>query len=99
MNESVYKSRFRVVSVHQAILVFVQQPHALAQAQPANSRQNQKFNLMGSCALAHYDRGTGRVEHGMSCAGCQLALEEDIIGSRGEQCPGIRGSRQGICPG
>ncbi len=40
---------------------------------------------MGSCALPYYDRRTGRVEHGMSCAGCQLALEKDIIGSRGEK--------------
>jgi hypothetical protein len=84
MNESLYKSRITVVSVHQAILVSGQQPHALAQAQPASSGRNQKFNFMGSCALPYYDRRTGRVEHGMSCAGCQLALQKDIIGSRGE---------------
>lgn len=85
MEESVHKSRITVVSVHQAILVSGQQPHALAQAQPASSRRNKKFNFMGSCALPYYDRRTGRVEHGMSCAGCQLALEKDIIGSRGEK--------------
>ncbi|KAI0838872.1 hypothetical protein F5Y06DRAFT_34142 [Hypoxylon sp. FL0890] len=85
MEESVYKSRVTVVSVHQAILVSGRQPHALAQAQPANSGRNQKFNFMGSCALPYYDRRTGRVEHGMSCAGCQLALEKYIIGSRGEK--------------
>jgi len=84
MKESVNKSRITVVSVHQAILVSGQQPHSQAQAQPANSGRNQKFNFMGSCALPYYDRRTGRVEHGMSCAGCQLALEKDIIGSRGE---------------
>ncbi|KAI1301108.1 hypothetical protein F5Y03DRAFT_363084 [Xylaria venustula] len=83
MNESVHKSRITVVSVHQAILVSGQQPHALAQ--PANSGWNQKFSFMGSCALPYYDRQTGRVEHGLSCAGCQLALEKDIIGSRGEK--------------
>lgn len=85
MDESVYKSRVTVVSVHQATLVSVQQPHALAQAQLAISGGNQKFTFMGSCALPHYDRRTGRVEHGMSCAGCQLALEKDIIGYRGEE--------------
>ncbi|KAK4172730.1 cyclin-like F-box [Triangularia setosa] len=74
MKESAQKSRITVVSVHQAIL-----------AQPANSGRNQEFNFMGSCALPYYDRRTGRVEHGMSCAGCQLALEKDIIGSRGEK--------------
>jgi len=85
MKESVYKSRITVVSVHQAILVSGRQPHALSQAQLANSRQNQKFNFMGSCALPYYDRRTSRVEYGMSCAGCQLALEKGIIGSRGEK--------------
>lgn len=85
MEESAYKSRITVVSVHQAILVSGQQPHALAQAQPADAGRNRKFNFMGACALPHYDRRTGRVEHGMSCAGCQLALEKGIIGSRGEQ--------------
>lgn len=84
--KSLYKSRVAVVSTHQAKLLFEQQPHApAAQAQPASSVRNQKFNFMGSCALPHYDRRTGRVEHGMSCAGCQLALEKDIIGARGER--------------
>ena len=84
MMESVYKSRVTVVSVHQAILASGQQPHALVQVQVANLGRNQKYNFMGSCALPYYDRRTGEVEHGMSCAGCQLALEKDIIGSRGE---------------
>jgi hypothetical protein len=76
MEESVYKSRITVVSVHQAKLVSGRQPHAAA----AQAR-NRKLNFMGSCALPYYDRRTGRVEHGISCAGCQLALEKDIIGS------------------
>ncbi|KAH9217751.1 hypothetical protein DL95DRAFT_434583 [Leptodontidium sp. 2 PMI_412] len=62
----------------------VQQPHALLQAQPASSERNQKFNFMGSCALPYYDKRTSKVEHGMSCAGCQLALEKDIVGARSE---------------
>ncbi|AEO53072.1 hypothetical protein MYCTH_2051335 [Thermothelomyces thermophilus ATCC 42464] len=86
MEESVHKSRITVVSVHQAKLVSGQQPHAAAaQAQPANWGRNRKFNFMGACALPYYDRRTGRVEYEMSCAGCQLALEKDIIGSRGEK--------------
>lgn len=40
---------------------------------------------MGSCALPYYDKLNGVVEHGMSCAGCQLALEKDIIGTKGEK--------------
>lgn len=84
MTESVYKSRIAVVSVHQASLIRRQQPHALLQAQPASSERNQNFNFMGSCALPYYDKRTGKVEHGMSCAGCQLALEKDIVGARSE---------------
>lgn len=38
---------------------------------------------MGSCALPYYDEQTGAVEHGVSCAGCQVAIEKDIIGTRG----------------
>lgn len=82
MEESVRKSRITVVSLHQATLVSKPQPPTLAQA---NSGRNQKFNFMGSCALPYYDRRTGRVERGISCAGCQLAIEKDIIGSRGEK--------------
>jgi hypothetical protein len=85
MDESAQKLRITVVSVYQAALVSGQQPHSHPLAQPANSVRNEKLNFMGSCALPYYDRRTGRVEHGMSCAGCQLALEKDIIGSRGEK--------------
>lgn len=86
MEESVHKSRITVASTHQAKLVFGRQPHAAAiQAQPANPGRNRKLNFMGLCALPYYDKRTGRVEYGISCAGCQLALEKDIIGSRGEK--------------
>ncbi|KZF20440.1 hypothetical protein L228DRAFT_254066 [Xylona heveae TC161] len=85
MMESAYKSRFTIVSVHQAILVSGQQSHTLVQVPLANSGGNKKYNFMGSCALPYYDRRTGKVQHGILCAGCQLALEKDIIGSRGEK--------------
>jgi hypothetical protein len=85
MEETVCKSRITVVSVQQARLVSRQRPDAQSQAQPANSGRNQKFNFMGSCALPFCDRRADRVEHGVSCAGCQLALEKEIIGSRGEK--------------
>ncbi|KAG6089351.1 hypothetical protein E4U15_003171 [Claviceps sp. LM218 group G6] len=82
MNESTYKSQITVTSVHQAMLVSGQQP----QAQSAVSgRKLKNLNFMSSCALPYYDRQTDRVEHGISCAGCQLALEKGIIGSRGEK--------------
>ncbi|OTB01163.1 hypothetical protein M426DRAFT_75345 [Hypoxylon sp. CI-4A] len=85
MDESVYKSRFTVVSVHQALLIAERQSHALGQVLSAGSGRYQIYNFMGSCALPYYDRQTNKVEHGMSCAGCQLAIEKDIIGYRGEK--------------
>lgn len=83
INESVQKSRIAIVSLHQATSVSARQSHALPQVQPASSDRNQKFNFMESCALPYYDKQTGRVEHGIPCAGCQLAVEKDIIGTRG----------------
>ncbi|KAI2619014.1 hypothetical protein GGS26DRAFT_573829 [Hypomontagnella submonticulosa] len=75
----VQKVPVKAVSVHQAISVSGRQLPAL----PRIWRLNKKFNFMGSCALPHYDTRTGNVEYGMACAGCQLALEKGIIGSRG----------------
>ncbi|KAK4163130.1 cyclin f-box [Cladorrhinum sp. PSN259] len=68
------------VSVHQALLVSGQQPHSQAQARPAYLERNQTYKTVASCALPYYDRRTGTVEHGMSCAGCQLAYEKDMRG-------------------
>lgn len=85
IEESVYKFRMAVVSLHQARAVFGQRLHAPVQTPSVNSGRDQRYRFMGSCALPYYDRRIGRVEHGVSCAGCQLALEKDIIGSRGEQ--------------
>ncbi|KAG6131913.1 hypothetical protein E4U38_003653 [Claviceps purpurea] len=82
MNESTYKSQITVTSVHQAMLVSGQQPRAQS---AVSGRKQKNLNFMSSCALPYYDRQTDRVEHGISCAGCQLALEKGIIGSRGEK--------------
>ncbi|KAJ3524817.1 hypothetical protein NM208_g11905 [Fusarium decemcellulare] len=52
--------------------------------QPVDVEGDKKYNFMSTCALAYYDGRTGKVEQGVSCAGCQLALEKEIIGARGE---------------
>ncbi|KAH7238146.1 hypothetical protein BKA59DRAFT_481492 [Fusarium tricinctum] len=85
MEETVHKSRIAIVSRHQASLICKRPSDALGQAQTTVSERNRKFNFMGSCALPYYDKLTGNVEHGMSCAGCQLALEKDIIGTKCEK--------------
>lgn len=84
MSEYVQNSRVAIVSVPQAISVSGRLPQGPAQTQFSNSQRNQKFNFMGACALPYYDKQTGEIEHGMSCAGCQLALEKKIIATRAE---------------
>ncbi|KAM7209778.1 hypothetical protein V8F06_014839, partial [Rhypophila decipiens] len=80
--ESTYKSHVTVVSAYQALLLSGQQPNSQTRAQLVNwGPQNPRFNFMGSCALPYYDGRTRRVEHGMSCGGCQLAVERDIYDS------------------
>ncbi|KAF5586419.1 cyclin f-box [Fusarium pseudocircinatum] len=70
MEESVHKSRFTIVSLHQASLISGQQPQATGQVYSASSELRRKYNFMGSCALPYYDK---------------LALEKDIIGARGDR--------------
>lgn len=85
MSEYVRNSLVAIVSVPQAIPVCARLPQGPAQTQFRNSQRNQKFNFMGACALPYYDKQTGEVDHGMSCAGCQLALEKSIIATRAEE--------------
>ncbi len=85
MDERVYKSRITVASAHQARLLFGQRANDPALVPPASPGLDPKFDFMGSCALPYCDGRTGRVQHGMSCAGCQLALEKNILGSRVEK--------------
>ncbi|KAI1405320.1 hypothetical protein F4819DRAFT_444796 [Hypoxylon fuscum] len=87
MDESTHKSRIAVVSVPQVRFVSGRQPHVPDQEPTANTerkRRNKEFTFMASCALPYHDKQTGEVEHGMSCAGCQLALDRYILGFRGE---------------
>ncbi|SCN76309.1 uncharacterized protein FFB20_05233 [Fusarium fujikuroi] len=85
MEESVRKSRITIVSLHQAGLISSREPQTTGQVYATSSERRRKFNFMGSCALPYYEKVSGNAEHGISCAGCQLALEKDIIGSKGEE--------------
>lgn len=85
LEDSVRKPRTTIISVHQTILICGRQPHIQPQVPPLNSHHNRRFNFMGACALPWYDRPTGTVECGISCAGCELALEKGIIGTWGER--------------
>jgi len=81
MHQSVQESHITAVSVYEAMLVLRQIPGVRTQQTHQDNRALIcKFNFMGSCSLPYYDRRIGRVEHGLSCAGCQLALERVITG-------------------
>ncbi|KAH9905491.1 hypothetical protein F4778DRAFT_710223 [Xylariomycetidae sp. FL2044] len=41
---------------------------------------------MVSCALPYCDKPTNKVEDGVSCAGCQLALHKTLLGNLFRQC-------------
>jgi hypothetical protein len=80
VDESVRKRRNTLVSAHQARLVFGQQAHTPVQEQATNwTRRTSVFRYMAACALDYHDRTTGRVEHGISCAGCQHAWEVGLL--------------------
>lgn len=76
MSESVQNYRVAIVPTQQAIVVRGRLPQGSVQTHSIISKRNQKFRFMGACALPYYDRQTGKIEHGMSCAGCQLALRK-----------------------
>lgn len=45
MDESIYKTRIAIVSVHQAVLICRRRPHARVQAQPVSSERQKKLNF------------------------------------------------------
>ncbi|PVI03897.1 hypothetical protein DM02DRAFT_519788 [Periconia macrospinosa] len=75
--QCVRKSRNAIVSVQQVRQVYEQRLSVKAGASQAQEISPEVYYILEfktSCALPHYDRRTGNVEHAMSCAGCQLTL-------------------------
>jgi hypothetical protein len=82
MCETPLKSRVALVSLYQVTLVCGRESRTLAGIEWVGFNRGPKLNFMGACALPRFDEKTGKVEHGVSCAGCQLASEKDIAGTR-----------------
>lgn len=76
--------RTRTTLVHHRQVLAIAGPEALAKVQTDECRRMRerslRYNYMVCCALPYYDRRNDRVEYGLSCAGCQLAL------NRGPTC-------------
>ena len=87
LEECRHKLRARLVSIQRAILVSERGTVDKGQGQTRSLNVGliSKFRFMASCALPFFDIHTGIVEHGISCAGCQLAIERDIGGARGKE--------------
>ena len=79
MNGSVQKPRIAIVSLYQATLICGRTSPELTDIQDTGFNQTHKLNFMGSCALPYHDKKTNTVEHVISCAGCQAAINKDII--------------------
>lgn len=84
MNETVQKARIAIVSLYQATLICGRTSPELTDLKQTGFNETHKFNFMGSCALPYYDKETDTVDHGVSCAGCQEAINKDIITPRVE---------------
>lgn len=85
MEETFFKPRSRLVSLHEALLIYWQREDSSTLAQPIRSERSPKLNFLASCALPFYDRQASRSEHGISCAGCLLAVEKGTSDSDGEE--------------
>ncbi|KAL4939505.1 hypothetical protein BDV06DRAFT_214222 [Aspergillus oleicola] len=69
--------RFAIVSLYQATSIYNRKPPARQETDLLSSYRNQNTNLMGACALPYHDKEIGSVERGISCAGCQLDIEDE----------------------
>ncbi|RAK97688.1 F-box protein [Aspergillus ibericus CBS 121593] len=83
MLETAPKSHITSVPARSISSAYPMQPNALAQAQLTRFGLIQMHNATGSCALPYYDKETGEVERGISCVGCQRAIERELFGTRG----------------
>ncbi|KAK3367199.1 hypothetical protein B0T24DRAFT_709869 [Lasiosphaeria ovina] len=89
--ELAQKSRRTLMSFHHALLACkpadsLQRPHAYLRHVWRYPHTSRRYNFMGACALPYYDAHGGTVEHGMSCAGCQRAFEQEFVGDNLERC-------------
>uniref|UniRef100_A0A4E9DXV0 F-box domain-containing protein n=1 Tax=Gibberella zeae TaxID=5518 RepID=A0A4E9DXV0_GIBZA len=85
LNGKAYNRLITVVPIHQASLICRKPLSTKTSSFTINRDRPNNLNFMGSCALPYYDKTTGSVEHGVSCAGCQLALEKGIFDNKCEQ--------------
>ena len=74
-----------MVSPHQAALACGRQSDARTHPRRTVYAEFPKFNFMGACALPYYDKRTDKVERGISCAGCQVAIEKSALDTDGTE--------------
>lgn len=86
MDERLRSSRTAIVPTHSALLAFGKENSGTRPTQAIVDKLYAEpiLTFMACCALPSYHLQTNQVEHGVSCAGCQLALEKGI--STGTGC-------------
>jgi hypothetical protein len=78
MNERLRSSRMTIVSAVSALSAY-RKEHSEAELPEAMVKQlNMQpiLDFMACCALPSFNCQTGQAENGVSCAGCQVAVEE-----------------------
>lgn len=74
-----YTSRVMAVSLHEVEIVSGRAPPTYWRLLPASGGRQGKFRYMASCILPYYNRQTGEVDYGVSCAGCQLTVDKESV--------------------
>lgn len=76
-------SRMVVVPVHDALLAWDPNPrYKAANRKVAELRVRMALSFASCCPLPSYDRQCRQVENGLTCGGCQVALESVTVDTR-----------------
>ncbi len=81
MNRHPRTKRIRIVPTQSFLSAFIKQYDGII---PPQDKVNQffrdsTFTYMACCALPSYNLRTNQIENGISCAGCELALQAEFI--------------------
>lgn len=92
MDERPVSSRMTIVPMQSASAAFSDENAGTGPTQDLIDGLDTRpaLTFMACCALPSYDPQTKRIETGISCAGCQLALQDDIITGTKDWCYDVR---------
>lgn len=77
MDEKPRKAQVEIFDAQSAVSAYYKEHPGNGPTLDAVSKPGLEF--MACCALKSYDPRTKRIQNGVSCAGCQVALEDGIV--------------------